>query len=89
MGVIAGMIGAVPTFFWATSVFALVLFPFVSFVALWIYSLIFIFSALWFSHFLLNALKQLREKQSSNTIDEPGTLLANQESSTRPGIIDG
>jgi hypothetical protein len=89
MGVIAGMIGAVPTFFWATSVFALVLFPFVSFVALWIYSLIFIFSALWFSHFLLNALKKLREKQSSNTIDEPGTLLANQESSTRPGIIDG
>jgi hypothetical protein len=89
MGVIAGMIGAVPTFFWATSVFALVLFPFVSFVALWIYSLIFIFSALWFSHFLLNALKKLREKQSSNTIDEPGTLLANQESSTRPGVIDG
>jgi hypothetical protein len=89
IGVIAGMIGAVPTFFWATSVFALVLFPFVSFVALWIYSLIFIFSALWFSHFLLNALKQLREKQQSNTIDEPGVLLANQESSTRPGVIDG
>jgi hypothetical protein len=44
---------------------------------------------LWFSHFLLNALKQLREKQQSNTIDEPGVLLANQESSTRPGVIDG
>lgn len=69
MGVVAGMIGAVPTFFWATSVLALVLFPFVSFVALWIYSLIFIFSALWFSHFLLHALKQLRQKEHMNTID--------------------
>jgi hypothetical protein len=42
MGVAAGMLGAVPTFFWATSALALVLFPFVSFVALWIYSIIFV-----------------------------------------------
>jgi hypothetical protein len=33
----------------------------VSFVALWIYSLIFVFAALWFSHFLLDALKELRQ----------------------------
>jgi len=86
MGVVAGMIGAVPTFFWATSVLALVLFPFVSFVALWIYSLIFIFSALWFSHFLLYALKQLRQKEHMNTIDTSATLIAN---TSNPGAIDG
>lgn len=86
MGVVAGMIGAVPTFFWATSVLALVLFPFVSFVALWIYSLIFIFSALWFSHFLLHALKQLRQKEHKNTIDTSATLITN---SSNPGVIDG
>jgi hypothetical protein len=86
MGVVAGMIGAVPTFFWATSVLALVLFPFVSFVALWIYSLIFIFSALWFSHFLLHALKQLRQKEHMNTIDTSATLIANP---SNPGAIDG
>ena len=86
MGVVAGMIGAVPTFFWATSVLALVLFPFVSFVALWIYSLIFIFSALWFSHFLLHALKQLRHKEQLNTIDTSATLIAN---ASNPGVIDG
>ena len=63
MGIASGMLGAVPTFFWATSALALVLFPLVSFVALWIYSLIFVFAALWFSHFLLAALKDLRRDE--------------------------
>ena len=63
MGIASGMLGAVPTFFWATSALALVLFPIVSFIALWIYSLIFVFAALWFSYFLLDALKQLREDE--------------------------
>lgn len=66
MGIISGMLGAVPTFFWATSALALVLFPIVSFVALWIYSLIFVFAALWFTHYLLEALKELR----SNELDQ-------------------
>ncbi len=63
MGIASGMLGAVPTFFWATSALALVLFPIVSFAALWIYSLIFVFAALWFSYFLLDVLKQLREEE--------------------------
>ena len=63
MGIASGMLAAVPTFFWATSALALVLFPIVSFIALWIYSLIFVFAALWFSYFLLDALKQLREEE--------------------------
>ena len=63
MGIASGMLGAVPTFFWATSALALVLFPLVSFVALWIYSLIFVFAGLWFCHFLLDALKELRQEE--------------------------
>ena len=63
MGIASGMLGAVPTFFWATSALALILFPIVSFVALWIYSLIIVFAALWFSHFLLDALKELRQEE--------------------------
>ena len=66
MGILAGLLGVVPSFFWATSVLALVLFPFVSFVALWVYSIIFVFAALWFAHFLLQALVELR---SAPTID--------------------
>jgi hypothetical protein len=63
MGIASGMLGAVPTFFWATSALALVLFPLVSFVALWVYSLIFVFAALWFAHYLFEALKELRRNE--------------------------
>ncbi len=69
MGIISGMLGAVPTFFWATSALALVLFPIVSFVALWVYSIIFVFAALWFTHFLLDALKELREEELSKSLN--------------------
>ena len=68
MGIASGMLGAVPTFFWATSALALILFPIVSFVALWIYSLIFVFAALWFSHFLLDALKELRHEELNKSL---------------------
>jgi len=68
MGIASGMLGAVPTFFWATSALALVLFPIVSFIALWIYSLIFVFAALWFSHFLLGALKDLRQEELEKSL---------------------
>jgi hypothetical protein len=39
---------------------AFIFFPIVSFFALWIYSLVFIFSALWFAHYLLDALREHR-----------------------------
>ena len=68
MGIASGMLGAVPTFFWATSALALILFPIVSFVALWIYSLIFVFAALWFSHFLLDALKELMQEELAKSL---------------------
>jgi hypothetical protein len=68
MGIISGMLGAVPTFFWATSALALVLFPIVSFVALWVYSIIFVFAALWFTHFLLEALKSLRQEDLDRSL---------------------
>ena len=69
MGILAGFLGVVPSFFWATSVLALVLFPFVSFVALWVYSIIFVFAALWFTHFLLHALIELRSTSDVEVID--------------------
>jgi hypothetical protein len=69
MGIASGMLGAVPTFFWVTSALALVLFPIISFVALWVYSLIFVFAALWFAHYLLAALKELRRMESDQSLN--------------------
>ena len=68
IGVACGMLSAIPTFFWATSAFALILFPVLSFMALWIYSLIFIFSALWFAHFLLDSLKEMRNENLDRSL---------------------
>jgi len=63
MGIIAGILGAVPSFFWVSSIFVLVLFPVVSFVMMWMYAFVFIFAALWFSHYLLFALRVKRQLQ--------------------------
>ena len=75
MDIASGMLGAVPTFFWATSALALILFPIVSFVALWIYSLIFVFAALWFSYFLLDALKELRQDELDKALTVPTRVV--------------
>ncbi len=60
IGIMAGYLGAMPSLIWAAgamaAVFAIVLLP----VALWLYTLIFAFSSLWFIHYCLAALEQHR-----------------------------
>ena len=61
MGIISGAFSAIPGLFWISSSFMILLFPVVSLVMIWLYSLIFIFAALWFTHYLLQALKDMRQ----------------------------
>lgn len=61
MGVVAGLLGAIPSFLWVSSIFLLVLFPVISIFMIWIYTIVFIFAALWFANYLLYALKNLRQ----------------------------
>lgn len=60
MGVVCGYLGAAPAAVWALGVLAIVLAPFILVVSLWLYTLVFVFSSLWFAHFLLAALASLR-----------------------------
>jgi hypothetical protein len=60
MGVITGYLGAAPSIVWASGVFFLALAPVLIPVAIWIYTLVFAFSALWYAHFSLAALHRLR-----------------------------
>ncbi|KNZ31584.1 MAG: membrane protein [Methylibium sp. NZG] len=60
MGVIAGYLGAAPSLLWAVSATMLVFAPLLIVAAVWIYTLVFAFSALWFAHYLLAALQALR-----------------------------
>ncbi|CAG2126707.1 hypothetical protein LMG31506_00131 [Cupriavidus yeoncheonensis] len=65
MGVVVGLLGSAPTLLWVSSAAVIFLFPFVLAGMLWLYVLIFIFSALWFGHFCLRALAQLRAERAS------------------------
>ena len=65
IGIISGYLGAAPSIIWASGAMFVALAPVLVPVAIWIYTLVFAFSSLWFSHYTLNALDQLRKKNSA------------------------
>jgi hypothetical protein len=60
MGIVTGAMGAAPTLLWLGGAFAVLLFPLLASVAIWLYVLIFIFTGLWFQHYCLDALVRHR-----------------------------
>ena len=65
MGVLTGYLGAAPSIVWASGAIAIVFAPVLVPVAIWIYTLVFAFSALWFAHFALAALQALRREREA------------------------
>lgn len=67
IGVVCGYLGAAPTALWAImGVAAVVLVPVLVAASVWVYTLVFAFSSLWFSHYLLAALRDLRAQPIHN-----------------------
>jgi Etoposide-induced protein 2.4 (EI24) len=60
MGILTGYLGAAPSLVFASSMLTVLMAPVLVPVAIWIYTLVFAFAALWFSHFLLAALAKQR-----------------------------
>jgi hypothetical protein len=60
IGVVTGYLGAAPSLVWAFSAASLIFAPLLVIVAVWLYTLVFAFSALWFTHYALAALRALR-----------------------------
>lgn len=54
---------------WVSSVWMMVLFPFVAAAMIWVYAFILVFSALWFGHYCLRALEDLRATSRATAID--------------------
>ena len=79
IGILTGYLGAAPSIVWASVVvFAaafLVLVP----LAIWIYTLVFAFSSLWFTHYGLAALQQLRAETAAEAARQDATVLAPAE----------
>jgi hypothetical protein len=70
MGVLTGYLGAAPSLVWASGAIAIVFAPVLVPVAVWIYTLVFAFSALWFAHFALAALQALRRERETTGLDQ-------------------
>lgn len=71
MGVLTGYLGAAPSLLWASGVLFIAMAPVLVPVAIWVYTLVFAFSALWFAHYLLAALTSLRAGQTPAASPEP------------------
>ena len=82
MGVICGYIGIAPSVVWASGIVFAIGFVVLVPIAVWIYAIAFAFSSLWFIHFSLAALQQLRAEQGDGeVIDAPASAPA-----SAPGV---
>lgn len=78
MGVMVGFLGAAPSLLWASMTLFATMFVILLPVAVWIYTLVFAFSSLWFAHYCLAALNGLRRDAARATATDlrnlPGAL---------------
>ncbi len=65
MGLVVGFLSAAPSLLWSVGLMAIAMAPLLVPLSIWIYTLIFIFSSLWFAHFCLDALQTLRSHTDS------------------------
>ncbi len=91
MGVVAGYLGAAPTLLWASAgVMFVVLAPIFIVAVIWVYTLVFAFSSLWFAHFCLDGLERLRREKTSakNDVFKQNEPLADVKSAqSAPDLI--
>ncbi|CAN5576848.1 EI24 domain-containing protein [soil metagenome] len=75
IGVLTGYLGVAPSIVWASGALFAAAFVVLVPVAIWIYTLVFAFSSLWFSHYCLTALQQLRQEGSDIMPPASGAML--------------
>jgi len=68
IGVLCGYLGAAPSIVWASGLLFAAAFFVLAPLAIWIYTLVFAFSALWFAHYCLDALAQLRAQRAAAAV---------------------
>lgn len=61
IGVLSGFLATLPSLLWASGAMFVAMAPILVPLAIWIYALVFAFSALWFTHYSLAALVRLRQ----------------------------
>ena len=76
MGVATGLMGAAPSVVWASGALFAAAFVILIPLAIWIYMLVFAFSSLWFAHYALAALQDLRAQGGATVVDVTATTVA-------------
>ncbi|HWW72012.1 MAG TPA: EI24 domain-containing protein [Duganella sp.] len=74
IGVVSGAAGALPGAIWLGGVMAVVFFPFLAAASIWLYVLVFIFTALWFAYYCLEALARMRAAEAVQADPAPVEL---------------
>ena len=78
IGVVTGYLGAMPSLIWASGALLAAAFVILVPLAIWIYTLVFAFSSLWFAHYCLAALQALRLEHAiaaPPVVDDAPTLV--------------
>ena len=65
IGVLSGYLGAAPSLLWASGAMFIAMAPLLVPLAIWLYTLVFPFPSLWFPHYCLAALEQLRKENNA------------------------
>ena len=79
MGILTGYLGAAPSLVWASGALVVVFAPVLVPLAVWIYTLVFAFSALWFAHYALSALQALRAERDGAQVVVPAARGASAD----------
>ena len=75
IGVVSGYLGTAPAFVWAFGALSLLLAPVLVPVAIWLYTLVFAFSSLWFAHYALTELEAMRASPGADLpLGAPSTV---------------
>ena len=75
MGVISGLLGALPSLLWSSMLWFAALFVVLAPLAMWAYTWVFVLTTLWFAHHALQMLEDLRARPvQSPTLDLPPSL---------------
>jgi hypothetical protein len=71
IGLISGYLGAAPAIVWASGLVFAAAFAVLIPVGIWIYTLVFAFSSLWFAHYCLAALNDVRGAKPPPLVSPP------------------
>ncbi|MET3107567.1 magnesium-transporting ATPase (P-type) [Oxalobacteraceae bacterium GrIS 2.11] len=70
VGIITGLLSALPGMVWLGGVLWIVALPFFAAIAIWLYVLVFMFSGIWFQLFCLDTLRHVREAKVTDMEDK-------------------